>query len=133
VIVSYTDGGGTNESVTSAATDPISTATPSGGIEIVGTGASELLEGTSGNDTISAGGGKDTLEGLGGDDYLDGGWGGDSVNGGAGDDTLVGAQGTTYPDWRHGQRCLRAASQYPIAILLPTLPLGKTGSTVLTY
>jgi Ca2+-binding RTX toxin-like protein len=94
VIVSYTDGGGTNESVISAVTDPISTATPSGGIEIVGTGASELLEGTSGNDTISAGGGKDTLEGLGGDDYLDGGWGGDSVNGGAGDDTLVGAQGT---------------------------------------
>jgi Ca2+-binding RTX toxin-like protein len=93
VIVSYTDGGGTNESVTSAATDPIEAIVPSGGIEVVGTGASELLEGSSGNDIISAGGGKDTLEGLGGDDYLDGGWGGDIVNGGAGDDTLIGAQG----------------------------------------
>jgi Ca2+-binding RTX toxin-like protein len=77
VSVSYTDNGGTAESVSSSATAVVA-ALPDGAIS-----------GTAGNDSLSGTSGNDTLRGLGGDDTLTGGAGNDSIDGGAGTDTAV--------------------------------------------
>jgi len=60
---------------------------------VIGTGASETLNGGSGNDVIAGLGGNDTLNGLGGSDLLLGGPGNDTLNGGAGSDGLSGGSG----------------------------------------
>jgi len=109
--VSYTDGQGTAEAVTSARTAvvvPLST-------ETNGTAASEVLAGGAGNDLITGGNGTDTINGgtgndtlnggtgpsdlrdviFGGDgnDVIDGGYGNDELNGGNGNDIIIGGFG----------------------------------------
>ncbi|MFC3615324.1 beta strand repeat-containing protein [Lutimaribacter marinistellae] len=86
VRVSYTDGLGTNETVTSAATDQVA----SGGLMLTGTPQVDTLTGSSFNDTIDGLAGNDRLIGLEGDDEIDGGVGADTLNGGDGNDTLTG-------------------------------------------
>ncbi|MCB5174238.1 cadherin-like domain-containing protein [Microvirga sp. SM9] len=94
VVVSFTDGRGNPESVTSAATRPV-------GVNWDGNFASNnTLNGTAGDD-IGEGvgpffffGGNDVLNGNGGDDLLDGAGGNDVLNGGTGNDVLVGGGGT---------------------------------------
>jgi Calx-beta domain/Bacterial Ig domain/Bacterial Ig-like domain/RTX calcium-binding nonapeptide repeat (4 copies) len=87
--VSYTDGGGTAESVTSAAS-----ATVQGVFNnITGTPNADNLPGTSGGDAINGLAGNDTLSGLEGNDSLDGGDGDDVLIGGLGSDTLKGGSG----------------------------------------
>ncbi len=86
VRVSYTDGLGTNESVTSAATDQVE----SGGLLLTGTPLDDTLTGSSFNDTIEGLAGNDRLIGLEGDDGIDGGTGADTLNGGDGNDTILG-------------------------------------------
>jgi hypothetical protein len=75
VLVNYTDGGGTFESVASNPTDPVA-------IE------SDQINGTAGSDTLIGTAGDDVIAGLGGDDIIFPGLGNDSVDGGAGSDTL---------------------------------------------
>ncbi|UWQ93329.1 hypothetical protein K3727_09685 [Rhodobacteraceae bacterium M382] len=90
VVVSYTDGHGTNESITSAvrAVD----------LTRFGTPDADTLHGTEGNDTISGLNGSDRLIGNGGNDSLLGGDGNDTLNGGDGDDFIFG--GDTEADLR---------------------------------
>ncbi|QJQ09910.1 heme peroxidase [Pseudomonas putida] len=90
VIVRYTDGFGTLESLTSAATAAV--VVPPG-VTLVGTNAANTLTGTAGNDVISGLGGNDTLNGLGGADQLFGGLGNDILNGGDDPDILNGDDG----------------------------------------
>ncbi|UPT61165.1 MAG: hypothetical protein M0D54_11920 [Hyphomonadaceae bacterium JAD_PAG50586_4] len=85
-IVTYTDDFGTNETVTSAATDPV-------GDFITGTNAANIITGTAFSDRIMGLNGADTLNGAGGADVLEGGAGGDILNGGAGADVLLGEAG----------------------------------------
>ena len=94
VVVSFTDGGGTVETLVSAATAPT-------GADWDGTAAvNNTFDGTAGND-IADGvdpfffffGGSDTLNGNAGDDVLNGNGGSDTLNGGAGNDTLNGGAG----------------------------------------
>jgi serralysin len=82
VTASYTDGGGTVESKTSAATAEV-------GIATVGTAAADVLLGTAGADRLSGGGSADVLVTDTGDDWLDGGTGNDTLVGGAGNDLYV--------------------------------------------
>ena len=82
VVASYTDGGGTAESVASAPGSAVSDPAT-----LTGTAGADVLEGSSLNDTLLGLGGDDTLRGHGGDDHLDGGTGADVMEGGAGDDT----------------------------------------------
>jgi len=80
VQASYTDGYGTAESVTSAATGAV--------ISFVGgSGKNDRLTATQGNDSMAGFAGNDSLTGLAGNDTLDGGVGNDSMVGGLGDDT----------------------------------------------
>ena len=79
VRVSYIDGGGQPESVTSAASGPITAprefdGTP-GADNLAGSAESDKLNGYAGNDTLSGGGGNDTLDGGDGADQLLGGEG----------------------------------------------------------
>lgn len=60
---------------------------------IMGTDASELINGTAGNDEIRGERGNDILNGLSGDDLLRGGKGDDVLNGGDGNDRLRGDAG----------------------------------------
>ncbi|MFJ2685092.1 peroxidase family protein [Pseudomonas sp. NPDC087342] len=90
VIVRYTDGFGTLETVTSAATAAV-TLPP--GVVLVGTALGETLTGGAGADVLSGLGGNDTLNGLGGIDQLFGGTGNDTLNGGDGNDILNGEDG----------------------------------------
>ena len=83
VQVSYTDGGGTVETLTSTASlRPI-------GDFFNGTAAANVFNGTAGDDIANGQGGNDTLNGNDGDDILNGGTGNDIVNGGAGNDTII--------------------------------------------
>ena len=86
VRVSYTDGGGTPELQTSAATAVVVG-------PITGTAAPDNIRGTANAETISGLGGNDTLIGLGGTDTLLGGDGNDRLIGGTGNDTLDGGLG----------------------------------------
>jgi hypothetical protein len=101
VEVSYTDAGGTAESVTSAATAPVEGA----GIPIVGTPDSDDLVGTLGADTIQGTASDDTLTGGKGDDLLDGGAGTDTAvfSGDRADHTVtISPGGLTMEDRRPG-------------------------------
>ncbi len=95
VQISYTDGQGFGELVTSAGTAPVSN---SGGVTITGTGGADTLSGGAGNDTINALAGADSITGNGGNDTIDAGGGADTIfatvddgddayNGGGGTDT----------------------------------------------
>ena len=86
VRVSYTDGGGTVETQTSAATAVVVG-------PITGTAAADNIRGTANAETISGLGGNDTLIGLAGNDSILGGDGNDRLNGGTGNDTLDGGLG----------------------------------------
>ncbi|MEC4984443.1 MAG: calcium-binding protein [Oscillatoria sp. PMC 1068.18] len=63
-------------------------------MEIIGTGASELLPGGNGDDTILAGGGNDTSNGRDGNDLIDGEGGNDDLRGGKDDDLIFGGSGS---------------------------------------
>ncbi|UWQ19301.1 hypothetical protein [Jannaschia sp. M317] len=79
VMVSYTDGQGAAESVTTAVDSLII--------------SRNFQEGTAGDDVLTGLNGNDTLVGLGGDDTLRGGVGDDRLIGGAGSDRLIGGDG----------------------------------------
>ncbi|MDI3355062.1 heme peroxidase [Pseudomonas sp. UYIF39] len=89
VIVRYTDGFGTLESVTSAATAAVVIQ----GVVLQGNALANTLTGTAGNDVLSGLGGNDTLNGLAGIDQLFGGTGNDILNGGDDNDVLNGEDG----------------------------------------
>jgi Ca2+-binding RTX toxin-like protein len=78
VRVSYTDGGGTAESLTSAATPAVA---PPGNLNLIGTALADALTGGFGDDTLTGLAGNDTLLGGAGNDTLNGGAGTDSVDG----------------------------------------------------
>ncbi|WP_228126839.1 beta strand repeat-containing protein [Candidatus Viadribacter manganicus] len=95
VRISYTDGQGFNELVTSAGTAAITN-----GLILNGNGNANVLNGGAGNDIINGLGGADTLTGNGGSDTIDGGTGNDTIvatlndgddayNGGGGVDTYT--------------------------------------------
>ncbi|RYY22577.1 MAG: heme peroxidase [Sphingomonadales bacterium] len=86
VVVSFTDGGGTAEQVTSAATGPT-------GVDWDGNGNNNTLAGTAGDDIGDGGGGNDTLNGNDGNDLLNGEGDNDTINGGQGNDVLNGGGG----------------------------------------
>ncbi|MCY1265185.1 RTX calcium-binding nonapeptide repeat (4 copies) [compost metagenome] len=98
VIARYTDGFGTLESVTSAATALVVLlgAVQTGDAlanSLVGTAGSDVLFGLGGNDTLIGQGGVDQLFGGIGDDNLSGGDGNDFINGEDGNDFLNGGAG----------------------------------------
>ena len=85
--VTYTDGNGTTETLTSDL---------SGKIENDGrtsTEADDNLVFLSGADEVTAGAGSDKVNGGGGNDMLDGGTGADTLLGGSGSDELLGGEG----------------------------------------
>ncbi|MEQ1613139.1 MAG: peroxidase family protein, partial [Hyphomicrobiaceae bacterium] len=91
VNVSFTDGGGTPETVSSAATAVVG--------DLINDGVGVIpLNGTAGSDNISGNGGADTINGLAGDDILDGGIANDLITGGAGDDAINGGASTGLGD-----------------------------------
>lgn len=114
VVVSFTDDGGSAESVTSAAsgvvgdlftgTNAANTFTGTAGDDVAsGAGGADTLNGNlgadqlngdGGNDTVSGGGGADVVNGGAGSDTLDGNAAGDTVNGAGGDDVITGAAGS---------------------------------------
>ena len=79
VRVSWTDGGGTLERVTSGSTTVGDGSGIAAGIARIGTDIGESLTGGSGPDTINGLAGNDTLTGLAGDDVIDGGTGLDTA------------------------------------------------------
>ncbi|WP_323783899.1 hypothetical protein [Thalassovita sp.] len=111
LMVSYTDGQGTDEMVTSAATDTVVT----NNLTLTGTPGPDRLIGGDGNDTILGLDGPDTLNGNGGNDsitggateadlrdvvfggdgndFIDGGFGNDELRGDGGNDTIIGGFG----------------------------------------
>ncbi|MDO6482731.1 calcium-binding protein [Shimia thalassica] len=102
VQITYLDGIGTTETVTSTAYSAVEPLP----LDLMGTDASERLTGGLGDDTLNGGNGNDTLIGgegndtlIGGDseddrrDVIYGGEGNDSINGGYGNDELRGDAG----------------------------------------
>jgi Ca2+-binding RTX toxin-like protein len=87
VIVRYSDGFGTLETLTSAATAAV---TVPAGVVLVGTLLADTLTGGAGADVLSGLSGNDTLNGLAGNDQLLGGFGNDILNGGDDNDILNG-------------------------------------------
>jgi serralysin len=89
VVFSYTDAGGFQETVTSAATEAV-------GLYVNGTAASTTINGTAYQDVLLGNGGNDVLRGLAGNDLIDGGIGNDTIWASAGDgnDTYIGGAGT---------------------------------------
>jgi hypothetical protein len=75
VVASYTDGGGTPESIRSAATSPVIAT----GQTVTGTPNPDDLPGSAGPDMITTFASNDTLTGAGGNDTLDGGEGIDTA------------------------------------------------------
>ncbi|MFZ6048885.1 peroxidase family protein, partial [Pseudomonas sp. CR3202] len=103
VVASFTDDGGTLESVTSGVTGVV-------GALINGTSAAETLAGTIGADLINGGDGNDTLLGGLGDDALNGDAGDDVLIGGPGADTMIGGLGNdVYEVTDAGDQVLEAA------------------------
>jgi Ca2+-binding RTX toxin-like protein len=90
VIVRYTDGFGTLESVTSSATAAVVVPT---GVVLTGNAFANTLTGSAFNDVLNGLGGNDTLNGLAGIDQLFGGTGNDILNGGDDNDVLNGEDG----------------------------------------
>ncbi|MCG7394811.1 heme peroxidase [Microvirga sp. ACRRW] len=101
VVVSFTDGAGNEESLTSVMTARIGSNNASD--NYVGTTGPNLINGRNGNDTLSGvdgddvingGAGNDTITGVSGNDVLNGGSGNDNIDGGEGNDTIDGGSGT---------------------------------------
>ncbi|WP_223557594.1 peroxidase family protein [Pseudomonas sp. BF-RE-01] len=90
VIVRYTDGFGTLETLTSAATAAVAVLS---GVVLQGNAQANTLTGGAGNDVLLGLGGSDTLNGLAGTDQLFGGTGNDILNGGDDNDILNGEDG----------------------------------------
>ncbi|UCP10573.1 heme peroxidase [Pseudomonas sp. MM213] len=90
VIVRYTDGFGTLETLTSAATAAVAVLS---GVVLQGNAQANTLTGGAGNDVLLGLGGSDTLNGLAGLDQLFGGTGNDTLNGGDDNDILNGEDG----------------------------------------
>lgn len=86
VMVGFTDGAGTAETLISEPTVPV-------GVNLAGNDEPDMLTGTAGDDVIAGAGGADILAGDGGNDVLDGGAGNDTLSGGDGDDLLIGRGG----------------------------------------
>ena len=86
VVATYTDGFGTVETVTSAATGVT-------GDHVNGTANADTINGTVGDDILLGNGGADIINGDAGNDWLEGGAGNDTLSGGAGNDTLIGGTG----------------------------------------
>ena len=98
VRVSFTDGAGTTEVVTSAQTGPVAFDSRLGdefANTLLGNGLRNLMSGLGGNDSLFGDAANDTLFGGAGNDTLDGGAGLDSLDGGAGDDTYRSNGGDT--------------------------------------
>ncbi|HEV2599988.1 peroxidase family protein, partial [Sphingopyxis sp.] len=102
VVVSFTDGAGTGESVISAATGPVGVnwdGLPLVNNTLNGTAGDDIADGSSpvlgfgGNDTLNGNGGNDILNGAGGTDTINGGTGNDTIDGGTGADTINGGAG----------------------------------------
>ena len=87
VKASYTDGFGSVETETSAATATVA-ALPTD-VNLVGTSAADTLTGGTGDDTLAGLAGNDKLSGLSGNDVLDGGAGLDVLDGGEGSDIYL--------------------------------------------
>ncbi|MHC8366475.1 peroxidase family protein [Pseudomonas sp. ZT5P21] len=90
VIVRYTDGFGSLESLISAATAAV---VATSGVVLQGDALANTLTGTAFNDVLLGLGGNDTLNGLAGIDQLFGGTGNDILNGGDDNDILNGEDG----------------------------------------
>jgi Ca2+-binding RTX toxin-like protein len=88
VRLSYSDGFGTLETLTSLTTSAVILPNV-----FEGTGGSDVITGTDGPDTITAGAGNDTIDAGDGDDVIDGGIGFDVIDGGSGDDLVRGLNG----------------------------------------
>lgn len=86
----FTDGGGTEELLSSDATGAV---VLSGPLVIEGTAQADDLRGWSGDDLILGGDGNDTLRGARGSDTLQGGPGDDLLSGDGGNDLLIGGLG----------------------------------------
>lgn len=115
VRVNYTDGQGTAESLTSAATTAVQIGTniqrstsfvlPENGYTVgltltgnadingTGNGLNNRLIGNTGRNWLNGRNGNDTINGSAGNDTLDGGAGNDNLTGGSGDDSLIGGTG----------------------------------------
>jgi hypothetical protein len=98
VTVHYTDGHGTAESLTSAATVPVLAAATllkgtAGNDKWLGKAGNDRFDGLAGHDTLSGFAGNDSLIGNTGNDSLDGGVGNDTLKGDAGNDVLLGGSG----------------------------------------
>ena len=93
VLVTYTDDGGTTETVASLPTQPVA---DDG--NFLGTDADEVFVGTNATNFIFGEGGNDSLSGLGGSDAIGGGDGNDILDGGTGDDFLSGGTGDDFID-----------------------------------
>ncbi|SCZ05370.1 peroxidase family protein [Microvirga guangxiensis] len=101
VVVSFTDGAGNPESVTSEMTARIGSNNASdnylgtiGSNLINGRGGNDTLSGLDGDDVINGGAGNDVITGMAGNDVLNGGSGNDNIDGGEGNDTIDGGSGT---------------------------------------
>jgi hypothetical protein len=92
VRVSWTDGQGTAESVTSAPTAAVAGYTTidgsAGNDSLTGSAGPDAISGLAGNDTLSGGDDADSIVGGEGNDVILGGSGADTLEGGAGVDTL---------------------------------------------
>jgi Ca2+-binding RTX toxin-like protein len=109
LVVSYTDGGGTAESLTSAPTAPVTEPEPDeppapppappvpppfddvGNINL-GTTANDTMSALGGDDEVAGGMGQDMLNGDDGDDLVYGNQGADTLHGGREDDVVRGGQ-----------------------------------------
>ena len=100
VVVSYTDGGGFSEAVTSRITARVGT---DGADTLTGTTDPNLLNGLGDGDTLNGGDGDDVLNGGIGGDTLNGGIGNDTLNGGGGSDTLNGDAGNDTINYTTGE------------------------------
>ncbi len=101
-VVTFTDGFGTEESLTSAPTGAVgqnwSAFNPFANNAFNGTAGDDFANGVTGflgggNDVLNGNAGNDTLNGQGNSDLLNGGIGNDSLIGGTGNDTLNGGDG----------------------------------------
>jgi Ca2+-binding RTX toxin-like protein len=96
VEVSWTDGYGFAERLTSAASAPVALAPikgTKGDDKLTGTVFNDTMRGLAGDDTLLGGKGADRLDGGTGNDRLDGAGGDDLLLGGGGADTLLGKVG----------------------------------------